>query len=192
MPIEKSQMEELMQQFKTDFLKDLKEQIILDLKAEILQELKKDRRRVDKVESQIKQINEEVTTVITENATLQAQIADCSTKISLLENRIVKIEEENRELIKEKDVSALRIHNLKWKLEDRTNRDMRNTLIFRGVPERKDESTWDKTESVLADIISETCDMDIEETNEMFERVHRGRPRQYNKGKRDIYVRFKF
>ena len=92
------------------------------MKAEILQELKKDRRRVDKIESQIKQINEGVTTVITENDTLQAQIADCSTKISLLENRIVNIEEENRELIKEKDVSALRIHNLKWKLEDRTNR----------------------------------------------------------------------
>ena len=147
---------------------------------------------MDKVESQIKQINEELATVITENATLQAQIADCSTKISLLENRIVNIEEVNRELIKEKDVSALRIHNLKWKLEHRTNRDMRNTLIFRGVPERKDESTWDKTESVLADIISKTCDIDIEETNDMFERVHRGRPRQYNKGKRDIYVRFKF
>ena len=192
MPIEKSQMVEIMQEFKIDFLKELKEQIIPDLKAEILQELKKYRGRVDKVESQIKQLNDGITTVITENARLQTQIADCSTKISLLENRVVNIEEENKELIIEKDVSALKIHNLKWKLEDRTNRDMRNTLIFKGVPEKKDESTWDKTESVLAGIISKTCDMDIEETIDMFERVHRGRPRQYNNDKRDIYVRFKF
>ena len=76
--------------------------------------------------------------------------------------------------------------------EDRANRQMRKTLIFKGVQEKENES-WDDTDELLAQKISEICDgTSLDEAREMFERSHRGRvSRNYEgNGPRPIYAAF--
>ena len=47
------------------------------------------------------------------------------------------------------------------------------------------------TENALATSISNVCDIDQDSAKDMFECVHWGRPKKFNKGKREIYARFR-
>lgn len=78
------------------------------------------------------------------------------------------------------------------KVEDCKNRQMRKTLIFKGVPELANES-WDKTERLLAEKIAEASNNKISKEDALtsIERAHRsGAPNNAKKGKRDIISAF--
>ena len=93
-------------------------------------------------------------------------------------------------------------------IEDNKNRQLRKTLIFKGLPEQKfvDEShpnpngtpkmrpeNWDDTTSILATAISKTMeDTTIEDARQMIERCHRGAvsPRYKGTGPRPIFAAF--
>ena len=85
------------------------------------------------------------------------------------------------------------ILQLQEELEDRTNRQLRNTLIFKNVPGEKKEK-WEKTRSTLAALISEVSfkadesdSVSEEEALSMIERAHRGKPVENQKGPSFIY-----
>ena len=82
------------------------------------------------------------------------------------------------------------IQTVEERVEERTNRQMRKTLVIKGVQEDGKES-WDDTRDIVASVISKyitKCSFD--DAYEMLDRVHRSPPtKNPNKvGKRDIYA----
>ena len=102
-------------------------------------------------------------------------------KIDILRNKSEAIDERISSLNK-------KINVLTSRLEDQTNRASRKTLIIRGVKETEAEKTWDDTKQIVADVIREKCDYDID-PDEFIERAHRGR-KIAGKSVRDIHACF--
>jgi len=125
--------------------------------------------------------------------------------------RVTKLEEENNHL-KHKlqnanNDQAACLENV----EECKNRQLRKTLIFRGIPEQKFQSSsdstsagstspsrargenWDDTATVLAETMSKTLpDTSIEQARKMVERCHRSKPnpKYRGTGPRPIFAAF--
>ena len=147
MTVTEKELKKLFLEFKKELIHDFKDIIIKEIKGEIVTK---------------KAFDEEITSV--------------KNTITQLDQRVNILEKNNKDLCKQNDVLKLKVHNLKWKLEDRTNWEMRKTLIIKGVPEVNEDS-WDKTENALAASISNVCNIDQDSAKDMFERVHRGCPK---------------
>ena len=82
-----------------------------------------------------------------------------------------------------------RIAELEEKIEERTNRQLRKTLVFKGIPYEggKKQETWEETEVVLRKHIAETCGMNYDETN-IIERCHRSAPNPHYKGDNPEFI----
>ena len=145
----------------------------------------------------LKPINEEIASLKLE---LQARNKD----IDNLKSEIEEIKSVNKELIAVNESLKTRMvtsekfqtaalesfKQLEGKLEDRTNRQLRQTIVVKGLPEKQDEK-WSDTRNILAKHISKAYDIEYKKVYSMFERVHRGGGDGYNnskKGKRDIYA----
>ena len=76
-----------------------------------------------------------------------------------------------------------RIEKLEEKLEERTNRQLRKTLVFKGIPLKNRQETWQETEEVLREHIAEIYDVNYEDTDGIIERCHRSAPNKNYKGK---------
>ena len=107
-------------------------------------------------------------------------------------DRANKRADENQKLIEklqsENAALKLKVNNIELKLpeieeaiEDRTNRQLRKTIIFRGIPET-DKETWEQSENKLSQSIAEICEYDIDEAHNMIERCHRGKANPRYKG----------
>ena len=71
-------------------------------------------------------------------------------------------------------VSAIEsFRQLEEKLEDRTNRQLRQTIVVKGIPEKENEK-WTDTRNLLAKHVSKYYKMDYKDAYALFERVHRG------------------
>ena len=92
---------------------------------------------------------------------------------------------------------------LESKLEERTNRQLRQTLVIKGLPEEKkhdtqqgqavrnQQETWQDTRNLLANYISQHYSMTFRAAYSMFERVHRSHSKGVNgekEGRRDIFA----
>jgi len=67
------------------------------------------------------------------------------------------------------------------RIEERTNRQMRKTLVFRGIAEHADEKTWQDTDNLLAKTLADVCDdFTHDEAGDLIDRCHRqGDPKYY-------------
>ena len=73
-------------------------------------------------------------------------------------------------------------------IEDLRNRQMRSTLVFKGIDESVDEHTWDDTEETLLRTIRTVAE---DFPDDAIERCHRGHKKLYGaSGSRDIIARF--
>ena len=63
-------------------------------------------------------------------------------------------------------------------VEDRTNRQLRNTLVFKNVPKEENEKSWNNTRDVLTKSVAKALKVKPAEMYSCFERVHRGRDRE--------------
>ena len=90
------------------------------------------------------------------------------------------------------------LQQLKEEGEEHKNRQLRETLIFKNIPEEGEE-TFDDTREILATVISETCDtIDYDTAFNEINRAHREKkpknPQQNDRpsraGKRHIFVGF--
>ena len=82
------------------------------------------------------------------------------------------------------------VQKLEERVEERTNRQMRKTLVFKGISEINNEK-WEDTREILAETISKNVKgFSYDDAYDTLDRVHRGpqtqSPRQ--KGKRDIFA----
>ena len=81
-----------------------------------------------------------------------------------------------------------KINEVEELLEERTNRQLRQTLVFRGVREVEDES-WEDTSEIIAKLISKNLGISSNKAHDMLNRVHRGKPANINKNSpRPIYA----
>ena len=86
--------------------------------------------------------------------------------------------------------------NLTELCEERTNRQLRETLVYRNVPEVKDDESYADTKDLLAKLISDNCEnISYEEAYGEIKRPHRETKRRnnenhYRAGKRLIFAAF--
>ena len=98
-----------------------------------------------------------------------------------LEARVKALEDENLNLKasigrSEKEMSR-RLTALEEKVEERTNRQLRKTLVIRGMEEKAADQppeTWEETRVAVAKIIAKTCpSIDENHAYDIVERAHR-------------------
>ena len=115
-------------------------------------------------------------------------------RVEECEKQIVKLENENdslkaqMSLIENNDSNNAKIKELEVRIEDRTNRQLRNTLTFKGITDSPKE-TWSETELKLVSHFT-NAGVPATEAKNMIERAHRGRPNPDRPGPRPIYARF--
>ena len=161
-----------------------------------------------------KTIKSELTSLTQEIVRLQSEleavssVANNALKLSeSLKKDVTLLQEENANMrAKLQNVIKEQV-NIQEVVEENKNRQLRKTLIFKGIPEQKfpDQSntnsngsqrmnpeSWDDTASILATTMSETLDTTVEEARAMVERCHRGAPNPRYKGNapRPIFAAF--
>ena len=108
-----------------------------------------------------------------------------------LKNEKVHLKHEIREALEQNKI-------LDERIENRTNRQLRKTLIFKGIPEKTVDNSssvkesWKDTEQILADKLSEICDIPPAQADKLVERYHRANPNPKYKGSgpRPIFTAF--
>ena len=69
-------------------------------------------------------------------------------------------------------------------IEEMTNRQLRKTLVFYGVPETNEEKDWKATDSLLSKKLSDVLEVDISTAENMIDRCHRGGKKVQGKPRR--------
>ena len=103
---------------------------------------------------------------------------------------IVRLKSTIDSLVDANKVQSTEIKKMRERIEERTNRQLRNTLVVKGIPEPAHERTWNDTKQVLAESIAESLQISVPTT--IFERAHRSNFAGRNgekRGRRDIFVR---
>ena len=119
-------------------------------------------------------------------------VAKLTEKVALLEAKISELT--NVSLATSAPVSndvLKRVKDIEEKLEERTNRQLRKTLVFRGVAERDNEKSWADTRKVLANKIAGLVNSTSDEASSLIDRCHRGGKKNATKP-RPIYVDMKY
>ena len=86
-----------------------------------------------------------------------------------------------------------RLKDLEEKVEARTNRQLRQTMVLRKVPELDTEKTWSDTRDVVALKIAALLGISIDEAQPLINRCHCGGNPTFYKGNgriRPIYINF--
>ena len=165
-------------------LKGIKDELINDFTA-----------KIEGLTNVIKEKDEALNLLSDEVAEISKAHSSLNTKYEELEKKVNALLKKNEELIKENATliigNTVRDHKIKAiakKLEDRTNRQLRKTLIFDGLPEIADEK-WEDTTRIVAEKIEEVSngELSVEHAINVIERAHRGRPSKH-KQHRKIYA----
>ena len=138
-------------------------------------------------------------------------IANNSQKlVEQLQTKVTKLEEENGHLKHKLQNTVNDQHASLEKIEECKNRQLRKTIVFRGIPEKNfpSETTtnnntdsapsprpenWDETAVALAESMSQTLpNTTFEQASKMVERCHRSKPnpRYKGSGPRPIFAAF--
>ena len=147
---------------------------------------------------------------------LQNELAETKS----IASKALKMAEENKiviEHLKSENINLkTRLHSIETEklnaieeqIENRTNRQLRKTLVFKGIPEMQasdrdprpvndadnnKKETWKETTDILAKSISDICEnTSIQQAHAMLERCHRARenPNFQGKGPRTIFCAF--
>ena len=115
-------------------------------------------------------------------------------KFAALEKRIEELEGKLRAL----ENVPHEINQLSEEIENRTNRQLRETLVFRNIPKKEGGENYHDTKKLLATTISQNCDgVTYEEALRQIKRAHRESDHRKNEagahvreGKRIIYAAF--
>ena len=108
-----------------------------------------------------------------------------------LSERLQSVEKTLAEAINDKNVSSppseistgveTRVKAVEELVEERTNRQLRKTLVIKGIPEDDDEKSWQDCELKLSKIFSETLNVPVDDARSLIDRCHRGGNKKYYK-----------
>ena len=122
----------------------------------------------------------EVTRQFAEDAIKRVEVCETTIDILKSENLVLKEKIDRTQTEKLKNIEEL--------IEDRTNRQLRNTLVIKGVADDRKE-TWEQTELKLVEEIVK-AGIVPKHARTMIERAHRGAPSEDQTGPRPIFARF--
>ena len=114
---------------------------------------------------------------------------NCSKLTQVIET-YTQLQNQPESEVEQTDKITDRVHAVEDLIVERTNRQLRKTLVIRGIPEQQHEK-WNDTDSVLSSIISKTLNIPLQEAGKMIDRCHRGgNPKFYkdNNRHRPIYA----
>ena len=151
----------------------------------------------EQLDVRLKPINDEI-------ASLKLELKQKVAEIDHLKSAIVDVKSVNEQLVTANKSLEARLvtledfqaaskesfKQLETRVEDRTNRQLRQTIVVKGLPEKKNE-TWTDTRNILAKYVSKSYNMEFKTAYGMLERVHRGGGDGHDnkkKGRRDIYA----
>lgn len=160
----------------TEALAEFKKKVLSDLSS--------------KINSLIKRVE-----VVEENSSKALELAQINEdRILAISDKLIHVGQTNSRLVSDLKVANETILSLEEQLEDRTNRQLRKTLVISNVPEQDNEN-WEKTKEILAGTIERASEklkdeekINKEEALSMLERVHRGREKKGRKGPRQIFA----
>ena len=129
----------------------------------------------EQLDVRLKPINDEITSLKLE---LKQRVAE----IDNLKSAIVEIKSVNEQLVSANKALEARLvsseefqdavkesfKQLETKVEDRTNRQLRQTIVVKGLPEKQNE-TWTDTRNTLANYVSKSYNMEFKTAYGMFE-----------------------
>ena len=205
--VSNAELQKLITQFKDDFklrcdAQDANNKVLVDKLDNFSASLERIDKRLDRVDQRLVDVEES-------HRVYSQKIVDVEEKLGNVEgkteeglksalSRISQLEMELQRL-QEVDLPEqtrqyrLETNALKEELENRTNRQMRRTLVFKNIPETKDDESYAEVKILLADIISSSCtEISKEEAFSCIERAHREAKRDggYRQGKRKIFAAF--
>ena len=116
-------------------------------------------------------------------------IAGVFTRLAEVEKQLRRQESETADELKNLKLENDRI---KEELENRTNRQLRQTLIFKNIPETKNDESYADVKNLLADVISTYTDITKDDAFAGIVRAHREAKREEStrEGKRKIFAAF--
>ena len=164
--------------------------------------------RLDNYDSRLDNVEKSVAHTDNRLGELAAQLENgdliVSQKFSHITSRVAAMEAKIRELenvpkqIDELGELPNRVDQLREEIENRTNRSLRETLVFKNVPEEEGENSYDDTKKLLATTINRHCpDITYDYAFSQIKRAHRERNRNFQEyagqsreGKRLIFAAF--
>ena len=151
--------------------------------------------RLDGYDTKLNDIERSIQTTDERVGELSAQVGNTNDKnrdtFADLTKRVVELEAKLKALA----YVPKELEQITENVENRTNRQLRETLIFKNVPENEgDDESYDETKELLATIISNNLDdVSYDDAFRLIKRCHRERDRSdeedhYRKGKRFIFA----
>ena len=180
---------------------DLTESLTLTLTESLLTKIEKSlsdkigeaiKSGFDKIQSNVEKVEVEVAQNTSDILLIKSAIEQLESASAEHKQEIERLSLENDVLKKQiSEFSADRISKLEERIEERTNRQLRQTLVFKNIDERGGkEKDWSVTKDVLAETISSTLDISFDSAYDMINRCHRSAPNPRKNGRRDIYANF--
>ena len=171
------------------------EQILADQRAEFEQSVK------DILQNELSSVKDELVRLQNEIDTVSNVANNALKQSDLLKKELTKVQEENAHLKTQLQNNNNAQHEMRESMEDTKNRQLRKTLVFKGVKEENPndstspngEKNWDGTKALLAQTMAEALGTSVEEADQMVERAHRASPNPNYKGSapRLIFAAFK-
>ena len=156
---------------------------------------KKERSELDELKSLIQQNHKELTETLNKKfdllntwltkveSTANLALETATKNANLLEEQNRTEEFQNKKLEEKISHQTKCIETLENQLNEQTDRSLRTTLIFRGIPQKEDEKSWSNTTTTLANTLNKICPNDnVEEIIDTIERAHRAKKSE-NTGK---------
>ena len=141
--------------------------------------------------------NKEIALLRSELKSRDSAISDLKEEVAAVKATNAELANANKELTEKltkfdkfQSATLESFKQLEEKVEDRTNRQLRKTIVVKGLPEKPNEK-WSDTRNLLAKHIAKSYNMEFKTAYAMFERVHRGGGNGYQerkKNRRDIYA----
>ena len=155
----------------------------------------------DAIKNELNDMKQEISRLQSELETVSGVAANALKLSEQLKVDFTKLQEEQVHLKTKLLNSTSEQNKMQEVIEDNKNRQLRKTLVFKGIPEENtanDDNTnpprenWDETASILAKSMSQALNTTIEEAKQMVERCHRAAPNSNYRGNkpRPIFAAF--
>ena len=150
-------------------------QLKADLIEALMIEIKKETKKInDNINDKHKKLEDKLANVEKKLKTVEETAINALKQTDINHTRIA---ETNETLDEQKQA----ITSLKEALIEQTDRSLRSTLIFKGIPREKNEKSWDDTKNVLVEYLSNTFNWDPNGLNNDIECTHRGKFSEENR-----------
>ena len=164
-------------------LKEMFDENTSDLKKHFAEQVAILNNEIASLKSELQSRDADITNLKTEVAAIKSINEELASSNKALEEKVAKTEKFQSAVIES-------FQQLEEKLEDRTNRQLRQTIVVKGLQEKPNEK-WADTRNLLAKYVSKAYNMEFKVAYSLFDRVHRGGGQGFEakkKGRRDIYA----